>query len=140
MFNSNTNLPTDNIYKFLAIFVLVLILFGGYVFKNTHNNFNDNLFKYVINLSELELIEKPNSHVELQIEALEKKIELLKANKTFYMAFSGMITGLGILIMFYGFTKWHFHLQPKLDELLDLQLEKARAEVRNNKIYRFKRK
>ncbi|MEL0606922.1 hypothetical protein [Vibrio echinoideorum] len=140
MFNSNANVPTDNIYKFFAILGLVLTVFGGYIFNSTHNNFNNNLFKYAINLSKLELIEKPNLHEEMQIAALEKRIELLKADKPFNMNVSSFFVALGLILMSYGFIRWHFHLQPKLDELLDLQLKKARADASGNKHIKFKRK
>lgn len=140
MFNSNVNLPTDNIYKFLALFGLILTIFGGYLFNSTHNNFNNNLMNYAISLSKLELVEKPNSHEKMQIKTLEKKIELLRTDKSFYMLFSSFFLALGLILIVYGFFRWQFYLQPKLDTLLELQLEKAKVELRNAKRKKFQRK
>ncbi|MCC4854861.1 hypothetical protein LMH78_03515 [Vibrio lentus] len=140
MFSSSARMPTDNIYKFLALFGLVLTVFGGWLFNSTHSNFNNNLMGYSIGLSKLELIADPNSHEEHQIKVLEKKIELLKADKPFYMGFSSMFTALGLTLMGYGFFRWFFYLQPKLDELLELQVEKAKLEVKEAKRLKFQRK
>ncbi|EJG1014297.1 hypothetical protein OMR72_004603 [Vibrio parahaemolyticus] len=140
MFSSNTSMPTDNIYKFLSLFGLVLTIFGGHLFNSTHNSFNDNLMNYSIDLSKLELIENPNSHEKRQIQMLEKKIELLLADKPFYMGFSSFFTALGLILMGFGFFRWAFYLQPKLDELLELQVEKAKIEVKQAKRLKFQRK
>lgn len=130
MLSSSANIPTDNIYKFLTLFGLVLVIFGCYIFTSTNDNFNNKYIDSLISKSKLELIKDPNSYELKQIEALEKKIELLVADKPFYIRFSTIITAFGTSFMVYGFKKWYFDLQPKLDELLDLQLKKAKAEVK----------
>ncbi|PSV88263.1 hypothetical protein [Photobacterium leiognathi] len=130
MLSSSANIPTDNIYKFLTLFGLVLVIFGFYIFTSTNDNFNNKYIDSLISKSKLELIKDPNSYELKQIEALEKKIELLVADKPFYIRFSTIITAFGTFFMVYGFKKWYFDLQPKLDELLDLQLKKAKAEVK----------
>ncbi|KJF97453.1 hypothetical protein UB34_13155 [Photobacterium leiognathi] len=73
MLSSSANIPTDNIYKFLTLFGLVLVIFGFYIFTSTNDNFNNKYIDSLISKSKLELIKDPNSYELKQIEALEKK-------------------------------------------------------------------
>ncbi|WP_217520012.1 MULTISPECIES: hypothetical protein [Vibrio] len=143
MISSNMNLPTDNLYKFLALFGLLLTVTGCYMFNSSYTNFNNEYISSIVELAKYENIEKPTKYEVTQKKALEKIIELLKANKPFNLNVSMFVIIIGLITMFYGFCRWHNKLQPKLDELLDLQVAKAKLEVRQlekTAKYRWNRK
>ncbi|MBM5203042.1 hypothetical protein HYN74_22530 [Vibrio parahaemolyticus] len=123
MISSNMSLPTDNLYKFLALFGLLLTVTGCYMFNSSYTNFNNEYISSIVELAKYESIEKPTPYELRQKEALEKIIELLKANKPFNLNVSMSVIIIG----------WHYQLQPKLDELLDLQVAKSKLEVQQLK-------
>ncbi|OCH01841.1 hypothetical protein A6D98_02990 [Aliivibrio fischeri] len=129
MFSSSANLPTDNVYKFLAIFGLLLVFFGGYIFNSSLNSFNEQYIKLILEKSELEGIKTLNDHVEMEKKVVDKKIELLKSNKPFHSNFSGFLVVFGFVTMLFGFHRWFFYLQPKLNQLLELEIEKSKLEI-----------
>ncbi|ELB2044562.1 MULTISPECIES: hypothetical protein [Vibrio] len=133
MISSNMSLPTDNLYKFLALFGLLLTVTGCYMFNSSYTNFNNEYISSIVELAKYESIEKPTPYELRQKEALEKIIELLKANKPFNLNVSMSVIIIGLITMFYGFYRWHYQLQPKLDELLDLQVAKSKLEVQQLK-------
>ncbi|ELM0326635.1 hypothetical protein Q3047_004097 [Vibrio vulnificus] len=143
MISSNMNLPTDNLYKFLALFGLLLTVTGCYMFNSSYTNFNNEYISSIVELAKYENIENPTKYEVTQKKALEKIIELLKANKPFNLNVSMFVIIIGLITMFYGFCRWHNKLQPKLDELLELQVAKAKLEVRQlekTAKYRWNRK
>jgi hypothetical protein len=122
-------LPTDNIYKFYAFFGLLTFIFciGGtlYLSKST----NELIFASSIEYETIKAIEKPTPVEIAKQKAIEKKIEIAISDKEFLLnALSGLIGG-SVLLMYYGFHKWHLEIQPIQDETARLQLEKLRHEV-----------
>lgn len=124
-------LPTDSIYKFHALFGLLIFIFciGAtlYLTRTT----NELIFTSVIEYETLKTIEKPTSVEAAKRQGIEKRVEIALADKEFFLAAIGVIAGVGIFSMFYGFSKWHRKIQPIQDEMARLQLEKLRHEVLN---------
>jgi hypothetical protein len=122
-------LPTDSIYKFYALFGLLLFIFSVgatvYVARST----NDLVFTSAIEYETLRAIEKPTAVEIAKREGIEKRVEIALADKKFFLYALGTLVGLGMLAMIYGFTKWHRDIQPIQDETAKLQLEKLRLEV-----------
>jgi len=133
---NNIPVPTDNIFKFYALFGLLLFVFSCGSFLYVNQATNDALVGGIIELETLKQIEKP-SHVEsTKIAVLGKKIEITKTNEDFYLKAIGVLAGLAMMAMGYGFFKWHTEVQPVLDnsakiqfEISKLQLEKLRREL-----------
>jgi hypothetical protein len=127
---SKIPLPTDNIYKFYALFGLLLIitsiLSSVYISKTT----NDLIFAAAEEIEALDTIKTPSSLEKFKKGLLAKKVSLAVADKNAFIIGLGAIAGLGGLLAFYGFTKWHRELQPIQDRLLALQLQKAEREER----------
>ena len=71
----------------------------------------------------------PSPVDDVRKQVLEKKMEIARDNKNFYIWASGGLAGIAICLMLYGFRKWHTKIQPMQDELMQLQLRKSRAEV-----------
>jgi hypothetical protein len=126
---SRIPLPTDNIYKFYALFGLLLFIFGiGATIAQTKLT-NDFMVKSYIELELLKAIEKPNPVEALRRTVTERMIEVEKSDKEFFKWGLAFISAVGFFLMIYGFGKWHSRIQPTQDEMLQLQLEKLRREV-----------
>lgn len=124
-------LPTDSIYKFYALFGLLVFIFcSGAVIYVTRST-NDLIFTSSIEFETLKAIEKPTPIEIAKREGIEKRIQIALADKAFFLQALGVITAFAMFTMGYGFLKWHRDLQPIQDETARLQLEKLRHEVRS---------
>lgn len=127
---SRVPLPTDNIYKFYALFGLLLFIFGiGASIAQTKVT-NDFMVKSFIELEVLKAIEKPNPVEVLRRTVTERMIEVEKSDKELFKWGLAFIVAVGFLLMIYGFGRWHSHLQPAQDELLQLQMRNCGARSR----------
>jgi hypothetical protein len=124
---SRIPLPTDNIYKFYALFGLLLFIFScsALIYNNQSNN--SRVFEYVMELEAIKTLPADTGSVRKDV--AEKKFELLKSDKKFYINAIGILVGIALWMMFFGFYKWHREIQPVQDEIAKLQLEKLRVEV-----------
>lgn len=126
---SRIPLPTDNIYKFYALFGLLLFIFGlGATIAQTKIT-NEFMVKSYVELEALKAIENPSSVEALRRSLTERLIEVEKSDKEFFKWGLAVVAGLGFFLMSFGFRRWHKRIQPIQDELLQLQLEKLRREV-----------
>lgn len=109
---SKIPLPTDNIYKFYALFGLFLfitcIASSVYVSRST----NELIFSATIEMETLSAIKEPSSIDNAKKKIWERKVELALADKNFFLRVLGGIAGVGCLLMGYGFLKWHNEVQP----------------------------
>lgn len=126
---SRIPLPTDNIFKFYALFGLLLIIFGSgsilYVSKTT----NDLIFESFVEYELLKADPARTFPQEARFQILKIKREVAKSDKKFLLNVIGGIIGIGICMVVYGFRKWHKEIQPIQDEMARLNLEKLRREV-----------
>lgn len=122
-------LPTDNIYKFSCLFSLVLIVSSLFSFVASYGSALEQKIKYsevVISLEE----KAQRTRGEDELLAMNKRlIEVTRANELTanYVIFAAFIAGLGLSD--YGAWKWHQHIQPRDDQLTELQLRKLSAEL-----------
>ncbi|WP_252274183.1 hypothetical protein [Pseudomonas subflava] len=121
--------PTDNIFKFYALFSLLIFVFcwGTLIFVNQSTN--RTVFASVIELQELESLQDPSPVDEAKSAILKRQLEIAKADKRFYVALLGALSGLSVLGGFYGFRRWHSELQPLVDETARVQLEIAKLQL-----------
>lgn len=122
-------LPTDNIFKFYALFGLVLFIFSfASTLYNTRTT-NEFMSSAFVELEELKAMPAPTKRDVARRDILLRQIEVTKQDKNFYKWACAVIGGIGTLGMVVGFTKWHREIQPMLDEISRLQLTKLRHEV-----------
>ncbi|MCZ8254302.1 MAG: hypothetical protein O9327_01310 [Polaromonas sp.] len=122
-------LPTDNIFKFYALFGLVLFIFSfASVLYNTKTT-NEFMSSAIVELEELKAIVAPTNRDIARREILVRQIEVTKLDKDFYKWACAVIGAIGTLAMVVGFIKWHREIQPMLDEISQLQLVKLRYEI-----------
>jgi len=122
-------LPTDNIYKFYALFGLIIIIFsiGSVIYINESTN--NVLFNAIIDIETLNSIKNPSTIDTAKKGVLEKKVQIATADKKFFIPNISAISFLGLILVFYGFKKWHMEIQPIQDEIAKLTLEKIRHDI-----------
>ncbi len=130
---SRIPLPTDNIYKFYALFGLLLFIFGFsaviYLTKST----NDFMAVAVVDLEELKAVSAPSAREAAKKAILTRQIEVAKSDRQGLGYWSEGVAVFGSLLMMLGFSKWHGVVQPRQDEMAELQLTKLRYEVQQLK-------
>lgn len=126
---SKISLPTDNIYKFLALFSLVLLIssVGAVIFAT--NAANAIVFEHWVELETLQAQEKLSVEQASRLKALERKVEVTVSDKKTFTQLSGAGIGLGLVGIFLGFGYWHRRIQPLADQMAVTQLELARLQL-----------
>jgi len=127
--DSKIPLPTDNIYKFYALFGLLLFIFSIGANIVSIRNTNDYMYKSYVELEPLKSIEKPTSVDVVKREMLQKMIDVAKADKETFVTWLNRLAIFGAALTFFGFLKWQLSIQPLQDDLLKLQVQKLRHEV-----------
>ncbi|MEJ8856967.1 hypothetical protein WKW79_20495 [Variovorax robiniae] len=122
-------LPTDNIYKFYALFGLLMFIFsiGAALVQNRATNTRI----YELSLEAEAAAQAPDKvgKPSLKSQMLERLLEVERGDKkAITYGLVGLIVA-GFYLMLYGFWKWHREVQPIQDELVRLQLQKLRREV-----------
>ncbi|MDN3555773.1 hypothetical protein [Halomonas maura] len=126
---SRIPLPTDNIFKFYAFFGLLLIIFGIGSTLYVNQSTNNLVFEIAVEYETLKVDPVRSVSDETRFLILDRKLEIAKNNKTFFLVCLGVIIGLGLLMIWYGFKKWHTEIQPLQDEIARLSLKKLQQEV-----------
>ncbi|MEJ1378147.1 MAG: hypothetical protein RPU32_09290 [Candidatus Sedimenticola sp. (ex Thyasira tokunagai)] len=122
-------LPTDNIYKFYALFGLLLAMFGTGATLYVNKSTNDLVFKIAVEYETLKADPVRSVSQEARFQVLQKKLEIAGKDKNLFLFGLSVVIGVGILMMWYGFKKWHTEVQPIQDEMARLSLKKLKREV-----------
>ena len=122
--------PTDNIYKFYALFGLVLLIFSLSSLIYTNQSRNDAIFKIIIEQETLNAVIQPNTTQQVTSAVLARKLEIIKSDKWFYLISISILACIAGYLIYYGFTKWHNKIQPLQDELIELSIKKLKKELR----------
>ena len=120
-------LPTDNIYKFYALFGLSLfIFFAGASIYNEHAT-NDTILQTIIENAAITDTNSPEAAGRKEV--LEKRYELAVGGRKEIdkLLTAGVFLGTALVIL--GFASWQFITQPVQDEIAKLQRDKLRIEV-----------
>lgn len=126
-------LPTDNIYKFYALFGLLLFIFSAGALIYVVRSNNELIYQLHPELAALQQMDKPTAADVAKKSDIEKRLVVAHQDSQFYYTALGVIAGVGITLMVCGFWKWHRDVQPIQDEMAKLQLEKLRHEVKQLK-------
>jgi hypothetical protein len=129
--NPRIPLPTDSIFKFYAMFGLVIMLTTAIMFFIRHEEYNRRAFERHAPMKILEAEKTLDERQKLELYVYEQKSEIDKSNKKFELSIYIFLFIIpGMLLTVYGFYMWHTQIQPKQDMLLDLQLERLKAEIK----------
>ena len=128
--DSRIPLPTDNIYKFYALFGFVLLISSMAAFLYLHKTTNELIFEAVIAVEELEAKESPNKVDSKRREMLENRVSVAVKDRDVFNYALEAVFAASLVLMGFGFWEWHFVVQPKQDKLLDLQIQKAEADLK----------
>jgi hypothetical protein len=126
---SRIPIPTDNIFKFCALFAMVVFFssFGGLLYQTDKTN--GVIFSTYVELATLSEQAKPSASAEAKKQVLERKLEIALADRTFYIWFLAATAGASFWLAIYGFMRWHKHVQPMLDEAQRVQIEIAKLNL-----------
>jgi hypothetical protein len=118
-------LPTDNIFKFYALFGLLLFIFsiGAALYENETTN--EVIFAAIPELESLKQITQPSPAESAKIAVLQRRVEIAKTDRSGLTYILGGVMTAGGFLMFYGFRKWHSEVQPISDRMAKVQLEIA---------------
>ncbi|MCS4291945.1 cell division protein FtsB [Comamonas sp. BIGb0152] len=127
--------PTDNIYKFIALFSLVVLVFSFWQMISVTTASNAIVMKNYPEIEELKSLDVRTRAQEAKLAVLEREKEVVvKDRKLFVNILSGVIA-FAFFGIIYGFWVWRREIQPMVDaqnkaqlELLQLQVEKLRLE------------
>lgn len=127
-------IPTDNVFKFYALFSLVLFIFCGAAGLAVVDRTQDVIFSSLVEIETLRQEQNSGKSNLAKIEVYETKMR--RAEKISYpmvgllaVCFAGSILG-----MVYGFGKWHTKIQPLDDEATRVQLKTAEVELETAKL------
>lgn len=127
---SKIPLPTDNIYKFYALFGLLIFISALASLIYLHKTTNDLIFEATIAVEEIETKENPTRVDIKKREMFEKRVEIaIKDREGFNIAINALFALSGLLVTI-GFWKWQYVVQPKQDQLLDLQIQRAEQDLK----------
>ena len=127
-------LPTDNIYKFYALFSLLLLIFSIgssiYVIRST----NAQVVPLFIELETLKEEKDPSRLQQLRRDLIARQLEVLQSDKNTFSWSLIVLGGLSFAVMLHGFSRWHKEVQPIADETARVQLEIAKLQFRKLQI------
>ncbi len=126
---SKIPLPTDNIYKFYALFSLLLLIFSLGAVLYVQQTANEQAIAIFPELEELKAAKELSPKDELRKQILERRLEVLLSNKKFYQQALGVMIGAAISGIFFGFLRWHWVIQPRQDKHAEIQLEISRLQL-----------
>ncbi len=129
----NIPIPTDNLYKFQALFGLVLViscLLGTVLLVKSAN---EQIFTAAKEIMTIDDVKSPAAKE--YADAMRAKARIAGSDRDGLNWFLIVGASIGTLMSLTGFVKWA-KIQPLHDELLELQVAKARRDVHGFTTYR----
>ena len=127
--DSKIPLPTDNIFKFVALFSIVLVISGFFLINDATVSSNEVVLEHWIERETLRDLEKPTPEQSMRLMLLDKKVELAVSARESNQILGVMIFVLGAIGIGLGFGYWHKRIQPLADQMARTQLEISRLQV-----------
>lgn len=126
---SKIPLPTDNIYKFYALFSLFVFIFslGALLYVNQANN--DRVLRVYPELAALKQAKDLSPQDEVRKVLLERLMEVQKSDQKVYKYSLSALIGMAFWSMIFGFWRWHRDVQPRIDEANRIQLEISKLQL-----------
>lgn len=130
--HSRVPLPTDNIYKFYALFGLLISIFclSSIIFVNKTTN--ELVFKTIVEQETLNVVIQPTATQQAKKRVLKRKLEIALSDKLLFQIAAGIFLSAGGYLTYYGFKRWHTEIQPLQDEITRLSIQKLKKELRQS--------
>ena len=122
-------LPTDNLYKFLCLFGLALMLASVYAFVALYSNSLERVETYSKLVIELQANTSPTEVEKDRLTLAKAMLKVTTENRLAGTWGFALTLGLGLFMGLLGGMLWHSRIQVRDDEVATLQLEKLRLEV-----------
>jgi hypothetical protein len=122
-------IPTDNAYKFAAFFGLAVLISSMVAIVYTYDKYFERGYTDFIELEVLKAKDILSADESVRKTALELKQKTDQANKRSLLNFLMACMGGSIALSLMGGVCWLGKVQPKQDELLNLQIEKMKCEI-----------
>jgi hypothetical protein len=133
---SKLPVPTDNIFKFYALFSLLLLVFSVGAIIYVQKITNDLMVSTWVELDTLQQAKDLPLHDQARMSIIKQQHVVAKEDKKHFNQGLGGLIALAIFGIWYGFRKWHTEVQPLMDEsarvqlaIAKLQLERLQIEV-----------
>lgn len=127
--------PTDNIYKFIALFSLVVLVFSFWQVISVTTASNAIVMKNYPEIEELKSLDVRTRAQDAKLAVLEREKEVVVTDRKLFVKILSWVIGFAFYGIIYGFWVWRREIQPMVDaqnkaqlELLQLQVEKLRLE------------
>jgi hypothetical protein len=130
--HSRVPLPTDNIFKFYALFGLLISIFclSSIIFVNKTTN--ELVFHTIVEQETLNVVMQPTVTQQAKKIVLQRKLEIALADKLFFQIAAGIFLFAGGYLTYYGFKRWHTEIQPLQDEITRLSIQKLKKDLRQS--------
>ncbi|MBL1274531.1 MAG: hypothetical protein COB30_000425 [Ectothiorhodospiraceae bacterium] len=127
--NSSLSIPTDNIFKFYAIFGLALLISSIIGASIIITSSNERVISYYEKIHSLKKDGKINNNEKELSDRYEQIIQTIITDRKFHGSSLMAIFLIGAIISIFGFINWHRKYQSKQNDLLDLQIEHMKKEI-----------
>ncbi|MCK5153351.1 MAG: hypothetical protein KAQ93_03255 [Spirochaetales bacterium] len=125
---SKIPLPTDNLYKFIALFGLMIFLTTLVMFFTRHQYYNESAFNRYKEISNLKIIEDRTEKEEIELFILTEQQQIEETDEDLEVDIYIITAVIGIFLIFVGFFLWYLRVQKYQDLLLILRVRKAKIE------------
>ena len=124
-------IPTDNIYKFYALFGLSLLIASIVSFSIIATSANEEFYKLMKENYKITYVEKSENKSNL-IKIIESQMVNQVTRTKSFSYYLGWATGFSFVLMLFGFGMWQFKIQPRQDEYFNLQIKALEKEIENS--------
>jgi hypothetical protein len=128
--NLPMSVPTDNVYKFAAIFGLVMVIasFWGIITQTSLTN--EIVLVSAPEIASLEANQSPTPSEKAKLDMLKKRKEAAIEDRKGISDLCSKMAGLGTAVSLVGFFFWYWMIQRHQDRLLKLQVIEAERKER----------
>lgn len=122
-------IATDNVYKFLCLFGLALIVMSIAAFFSTYTASLDTKIKYNEAIISLEANDQRSKADEGRLELNKKLLKITTSNESLANNLILATMVVGTVLSWFGFQLWYERIQKRDDAVAQLQREKLELEI-----------
>lgn len=122
-------LPTDNIYKFYALFGLVIFISCSITAVSVHNSHKEIRYRNYLDFETLNMKMNKTAGDKAILEIMVAKEKLDREDRDFCVRLLLYGAFFAICLMVVGFYHWHTKIQREVDKLQRLQIIKLERDV-----------